>query len=319
MHARWFRRTQYILWWLGKHEKVPLYQQANVVLVKSFGRDLRNIGERALRDVGRAWRETQGRARVAPPQQSFSPSSEKLHDIIHQDARKALNFLRSTFGGGKRNSTGGWFGDPASEVTSRLIAANIAVFGLWHLAGPRVKNTRTGVIHDSGGLINQTLMLNHFCCSNKNIKAGRIHTLATCAFSHNRFAHLFVNMLMLFMYGKLLEPTIGRSNLMILYMVSGICGALVNCLFSKYDLPCLGASAADCGLMAMATCLYPRMTVLLFGLVPMPMYVTLLLLTSYSIIYSRRNESNISHAGHLGGLIGGTILGYRYKALGKLF
>lgn len=77
------------------------------------------------------------------------------------------------------------------------------------------------------------------------------HHWLSYQFVHSGFSHFFVNMLMLLVIGSMLEPILGGLLFLLLYLLSGIVGALVFVLISGAgSVPLIGASGSISGIMA---------------------------------------------------------------------
>ena len=138
----------------------------------------------------------------------------------------------------------------------------------------------------------------------------------TSMFLHAGVLHLFMNMLALWSIGALLENTIGGRRFLQLYLFSGLIGAIFVVLFQHdISIPTIGASGAITGLLGALALLQPN-TRLLFFIFPVRARTAALFLGFFSLMlafFSR--DSQISHLGHLGGLVGGFL----FVGLARLF
>ncbi|WP_327036877.1 rhomboid family intramembrane serine protease [Microbacterium sp. CH12i] len=73
--------------------------------------------------------------------------------------------------------------------------------------------------------------------------------LLTAVFVHGSFIHLALNMLALWMLGQGLEPMLGRSRYLALYLISGLGGSVMVAVIAPTTAT-VGASGAIFGLMA---------------------------------------------------------------------
>ncbi len=145
----------------------------------------------------------------------------------------------------------------------------------------------------------------------------QIYTLFTSMFIHGGFAHIFGNMLVLFFIGNALEDRIGSKKFIIIYLLSGLVGALAHSL-TELDsvIPLLGASGAIFGIMGALAFAYPRDEIVM----PIPLGIIMVLRrikVIYAVLLFAALETFIvfigvndqtAHFAHLGGLIGGFIL-----------
>jgi membrane associated rhomboid family serine protease len=161
-----------------------------------------------------------------------------------------------------------------------------------------------------GGWFTDSLVLS------KSVLLTRPWTLVTSMFLHANVMHLFLNMLMLFFFGPVLERRIGSGNFLAVYFGSGILAGLVQVLLFSGGV--LGASGALFGVMGALTVLAPNMTVILY-IVPLKLvYVTILfaILDLYPVLFSVGD--GIAHIAHLTGLVVGLAAGYYYKKTNRM-
>lgn len=131
----------------------------------------------------------------------------------------------------------------------------------------------------------------------------------TSIFMHNPADpfHLIFNMLMLFMFGVMLERMLGSWRFLGLYLAAGIAGNLgyvLFCLGTGSDIPALGASGAIYGVFACLAILAPHIKVYIFMIVPLKIFYAFLLYAAIDIIFLNSNDS-IAHAAHLAGAVVG--------------
>ena len=145
----------------------------------------------------------------------------------------------------------------------------------------------------------------------------QIYTIFTSMFIHGGFAHIFGNMIVFFFIGTALEERIGSKKFIIIYILSGICGALAHSLTDlDSTVPLLGASGAIFGIMGALVFAYPRDEVVM----PIPVgffmilrrikviYAVLIFAVIETFIVFMDVQDQTAHFAHLGGLIGGFIL-----------
>src|ERR1043166_5686341 len=111
-------------------------------------------------------------------------------------------------------------------------------------------------------------------------------TLLTSMFMHGGIAHIFGNMLFLFIFGDNIEDRLGHLRYLIFYLVCGIIAGLSHVLAtvafasgaSSLLVPSLGASGAISGVLGGYILLYPtnRVVVLLgWFATPMPAFLAI--------------------------------------------
>ena len=102
-----------------------------------------------------------------------------------------------------------------SPATYSLITINIVIWLSMILLLNRFSNIK---LLDMGGLV-------HF-----NVVHGEWYRLITSMFLHFNFEHILMNMLSLFIFGKIVEAIIGPMKMLILYIISGLFGNFYLCL-----------------------------------------------------------------------------------------
>ncbi|MPY86395.1 MAG: rhomboid family intramembrane serine protease [Luteitalea sp.] len=100
-----------------------------------------------------------------------------------------------------------------------------------------------------------------------------VEALLTSMFVHGGLAHLFGNMLYLWIFGDNVEDRMGHVRFIVFYVMCGTLAALVQTLIKPDSLiPMVGASGAISGVLGAYFVLFPRARVL--TLVPLFIFVT---------------------------------------------
>ena len=187
------------------------------------------------------------------------------------------------------------------SAVSIILVLNLGVFLAWYTTS------------------DADFMINNFLVSWTGLEQGRFWILATSAFSHNIFFHIFMNMFVLNSFGPAVEAAIGFWRFMIFYLVaaafSSFCHALVSAMIMKQpDLPALGASGAISGMVLLFALMYPQQKILLFGIVPLPALWAAGLFVGLDIWglieQAEGGGLPIGHGAHLGGALAGLIYFY---------
>lgn len=143
------------------------------------------------------------------------------------------------------------------------------------------------------------------------IKSGEYYRLFTGIFMHANILHLFFNCYALYVIGAQVESYLGKTKYILIYLYSGIVGALFSCLFTK-GLS-IGASGAIFGLMG-ALLYFGYYYRVYLGNVLKSQLIPLIIL---NLVLGFLNTS-IDNAAHIGGLIAGILitfgLGVKYKS-----
>ena len=141
------------------------------------------------------------------------------------------------------------------------------------------------------------------------------YTLLSYGFLHDTLGvqHILFNMIMLWMFGREIETIYGRRQYLLFYLWAIVFAGLFWSI-SEYSMgrpaPMLGASGGISGLFVLFALHYPHRQVLLFFLIPMPMWVVALLFIGHDIYGSIHRTSNIAFTAHLAGAVAGL---YFYK------
>ena len=192
-----------------------------------------------------------------------------------------------------------------------LLTINVVVFLLQILFDPGSLDTRF-----EKSIVGQWLAFD-----SRNISLLLPMQMFTYQFLHGGVWHLLVNGLGLFFIGRALEQAIGRREIIGLYLVSGVVGALFQLGFAavfpaKFAVPMVGASGAVFGFMGVLARLFPNREVylLLFFVLPIRLKLNWVFwgffaIAIYSILVAIRTQAgdSVAHAAHLGGLLFGAF------------
>ncbi len=141
-----------------------------------------------------------------------------------------------------------------------------------------------------------------FCIHGPSIRAGQIYRLLTGIFLHGGIMHLAFNCYALYVIGSQLESLMGKFKYIIIYLFSGITGALFSMTFGG-SYASIGASGAIFGLMGSLLYFGYHYRVFLGNVVKsqiLPLIVINLVLGFMM--------SGVDNFAHIGGLIGGALV-----------
>lgn len=140
-------------------------------------------------------------------------------------------------------------------------------------------------------------------------------TIVTGIFAHGGFFHLFVNGLVLFFIGSVLERRIGRNRFVYLFLTAGILSSIAQVFVIPNETWVgLGASGAIFGVLGALTALAPRMPIFLFFILPMPLWMLTLVYGSFEAVMALTGAGgNVGHMAHFTGLIIGLVYGYKLR------
>jgi membrane associated rhomboid family serine protease len=129
-------------------------------------------------------------------------------------------------------------------------------------------------------------------------------SILTYMLLHGSFMHILFNMLGVFFFGPRVEERIGSRSFAILYLLSGVSGALLSFLFSP-AAPIIGASAGVFGIMLAFAYFWPNDPIYLWMVVPVPARI-LVIITTVLTLWSgiSGSRSGVAHFAHLGGYVG---------------
>jgi membrane associated rhomboid family serine protease len=151
-------------------------------------------------------------------------------------------------------------------------------------------------------------------------------TLITSMFMHGGIAHIFGNMLFLWIFGDNIEDRLGHLRYAVFYLICGILAGLAH-VFSTVVfagdntasllIPSLGASGAISGVLGAYILLFPtrRVTVLLsYFVTQVPAFIAIglwfvfQLISGLGMLGSGSQAGGVAYAAHIGGFVAGLVL-----------
>lgn len=133
------------------------------------------------------------------------------------------------------------------------------------------------------------------------------YRLVTYGVIHADFGHLFVNMLTLFFFGRVMESfythTLGQFGFVLFYLGGLIVSILPTYLSNRgnANYRSLGASGAVSAVLFASILFQPWAKLLLYFAIPIPAILYAVLYVIYSIYMDRRGQGNVNHSAHLWG------------------
>lgn len=207
-------------------------------------------------------------------------------------AGEKTQIRRPAFGGALSGSF------PATIV---LIAINVVAFAFEILGGPGSLSTSSRFFAD-GALCGNAIGHGGICAGNGiqlHYDGGEWWRIVTSGFLHAGVIHIALNMFVLYVLGRVLEPAIGTPRFVAVYFVSLIAGSVGALLLSDPYSFTIGASGAIYGLF-LGTLLIARHRGFDQMVQQLGFYLVLNLVFTFSV-------SGISIGGHLGGMVGGAL------------
>jgi uncharacterized protein len=143
-----------------------------------------------------------------------------------------------------------------------------------------------------------------------------LYTLFTSMFVHSDFLHILGNMFVFFFMGVAFEQRVGAKKFLLIYLITGVCGALTHSLLNLNSLiPLVGASGAIFGILGAFAYAYPRDEItmpvpigIMFIMRIKVIYATILFAAMETVIVFLSIQDSTAHFAHLGGLASGVVL-----------
>ncbi len=145
-------------------------------------------------------------------------------------------------------------------------------------------------------------------------------TLVSGMFMHGGFAHLFGNMLYLWIFGDNLEDALGHARYFVFYMLAGVLAGLSHVLVTAMVganplIPSLGASGAISGVLGGYIVLFPRRRVrvlFLYSLMEVPALLVIGLWFLFQLASGAGmlggQMGGVAYGAHIGGFVAGVVL-----------
>ncbi|KAJ7283877.1 hypothetical protein C8J57DRAFT_1293856 [Mycena rebaudengoi] len=232
---------------------------------------------------------------------ALSRSSHIRHLNRVQFARRPL-FSSSS----RRHSRPGYFhfldDIPENTVLWGILGLNGAVFALSYYAKQKLKVERDASLVRS--------MMKHFYASWQNVSAGRVWTLFTSTFTHMDLPHILFNSITFYFMAPSVLYMLGSRQFLFLYLGGGAVAELLAMAYTniirKRDPPSVGASAAIYSILSFAACAVPRSTLLLYGIIPLPMWMAVSGIFAYDTYRTATDKGGTTNtAAHTAGLMAG--------------
>ncbi|MER7662090.1 MULTISPECIES: rhomboid family intramembrane serine protease [unclassified Streptomyces] len=187
-----------------------------------------------------------------------------------------------------RTIAGGSIRSDAFLITKILVAVNAAVYVVVLALGDR--------------FLDETLLIGYAYNPQLNevvgVADGEWYRLITSVFLHEEVPHILFNLVGLWFLGRIVEPELGRSRFLAVYLVSGLGGSALAYLLAAPNQGSLGASGAIYGLIGAFAVLARRKNL------DMRPVIAILVI---SLIFTFGREG-ISWEGHIGGLVAGALV-----------
>jgi membrane associated rhomboid family serine protease len=144
-------------------------------------------------------------------------------------------------------------------------------------------------------------------------------TLLVSMFMHGGWAHIFGNMLYLWIFGDNLEDRMGHARYLVFYLVCGFAADMAHVLMNAHSyIPSLGASGAISGVLGGYILLFPNRKVhaiVLRFLTTIPAWAAIGIWFVFQLIngigllgQGSREGGGVAYAAHVGGFVAGLLL-----------
>lgn len=209
-------------------------------------------------------------------------------------------------------------------VTRNLLFINLIIFMVQQVL---ISSVNTGL---GGDILIDAFGLHFYLADN-----FRIWQLLTYMFLHSGWMHLLFNMFSLWMFGRIIEQTMGQKRFLIYYLVCGIGAGICQELWQTGEFfylggaqdlnnPMLGlflnnwrtigASGACYGILLAFGMTFPEERImLLIPPIPMKAKYFVIVFAVIELFSAFGTNSNIAHFAHLGGMIFGWLMIRRWR------
>jgi membrane associated rhomboid family serine protease len=153
-------------------------------------------------------------------------------------------------------------------------------------------------------------------------------TVLSAMFMHGGYAHLFGNLLYLWIFGDNVEQRLGSGRFVGFYLACGVAATLAQIVLNPDGVvPNLGASGAISGVLGAYVVFFPRNRVhalFFYFVVSIPAFVAIGLWIAFqffngfgAVVASEVSIGGVAYGAHVGGFVAGVLLAGAARALGK--
>ncbi len=179
-------------------------------------------------------------------------------------------------------------------VTTMLVLVTVAVYGLQIVFGPKFVGTFS-------------------LDSDWYTRPWQVFQLLSYGFLHSPLGvqHIFWNMFALWLFGRDVEYRYGRREYVAFYLAAIVFSGIVWTIFSSVSgtpAAMLGASGGISAVLILFAFNYPKRTVLMMFVIPMPMWVLACIIVGMDIMGAMGSPAlnrggNVAFTAHLGGAL----------------
>ncbi|RLD11668.1 MAG: rhomboid family intramembrane serine protease [Chloroflexota bacterium] len=193
-------------------------------------------------------------------------------------------------------------------ITYALIAINVLVFIFQTMLGP-----------SNDAFVYQFALIPSQITSHLSI--GNMTDIFTSMFMHAGLAHIFGNMLYLWIFGDNVEDSMGKGKFIIFYLLGGTIASLVHIITNPSSMiPTVGASGAIAAVLGAYLVLYPQQRIV--TLIPLGFYMRMTMLPASLVLgawfllqffqgvlsLGGPDVGGVAFWAHIGGFMSGVIL-----------
>ncbi len=193
-------------------------------------------------------------------------------------------------------------------ITYALIAINVLVFIFQTMLGP-----------SNDAFVYQFALIPSQITSHLSI--GNMTDIFTSMFMHAGLAHIFGNMLYLWIFGDNVEDSMGKGKFIIFYLLGGTIASLVHIITNPSSMiPTVGASGAIAAVLGAYLVLYPQQRIV--TLIPLGFYMRMTMLPASLVLgawfllqffqgvlsLGGPDVGGVAFWAHIGGFMSGVVL-----------
>lgn len=155
-------------------------------------------------------------------------------------------------------------------------------------------------------------------------------TLLTSMFMHGGIAHIFGNMLFLWIFGDNIENALGHTKYLMFYLATGVLASLAHVFSTAMFggnpyIPSLGASGAISAVLSAYLLLFPHRQVRVImlsiltqvpAMVAIGLWFLFQIINGLGVLGNESQQGGVAYAAHIGGFIAGLAL-IKFFAAGR--
>ncbi len=233
--------------------------------------------------------------KLSMPPEEISTRYESLQAHFAQEEQDILTLPPVTFKEQVKEFVSFFIPTKDYFITPLIMDVNILIFILMVLSGVSFMSPTSESLINWGANFRPVTL------------DGQLWRLLTCCFLHIGFIHLLMNMYALLYIGVLLEPILGKTRFIAAYLLTGITASITSLWWHDFTVSA-GASGAIFGLYGVFLALLT--TKLIEENARKALLSSIAIFVIFNLTYGLKG--GVDNAAHIGGLIGGLIIGYAF-------